>query len=104
MDLSRTLRLESLHGSLFTHLDSRDAAVWVREAFVAEAGAAAVAEVIRLPWRLALSESAAPDLLAALEASENADDPLVRRRGFVQIVDTIQPTFFCRRAASRFIY
>jgi hypothetical protein len=88
MDLSRTLRLDSLQAPLLSHLDSRDAAVWVREAFVAEAGAAAVVNVIRLPWRLVLSESADPALLAALEESENAADPLVRHRGFVQLVDT----------------
>jgi hypothetical protein len=88
MDLARTLRLSSLPTSLLTHLDSRDAAVWVLESFVAEAGGEAVAEVMRLPWRVVLSESSDPTLLAALERTEKAADPLVRRRGFLQLVDT----------------
>jgi hypothetical protein len=88
MDLARTLRLSRLPTPLLNHLDSRDAAVWVLKPFVAEAGGAAVAEVMRLPWRLVLSESSDPALLSALEQTETASDPLVRRRGFVQLVDT----------------
>jgi hypothetical protein len=65
MDLSRTLRLSSLPTPLLTRLDSRDAAVWVLESFVTEAGGAAVAEGMRLPWRVVLSESSDPTLLAA---------------------------------------
>jgi hypothetical protein len=88
MELARTIRLNSLPLSLLNHLDSRDAAVWVLEPFVSEAGDAAVADVVKLPWRLALSESSDPGLIRALEETESSVDPLVRRRGFLQVVDT----------------
>ena len=88
MDLTRPLRLNKLPEPLLSHLDSRDAAVWVLEPFVAEAGGEAVAEVVRLPWRVVLTESSDPALVASLEGPENAGDPLVRRRGFLQLVDT----------------
>lgn len=88
MDLARSLRLDSLPTPLLNHLDSRDAALWVLDPFVVEAGGAMVADLMRLPWRLVLSESSDTALLAALERSEDAADPLVRCRGFVQLIDT----------------
>ena len=54
MELARTIRLTGLPISLLNHLDSRDAAVWILESFVAEAGGATVASVAKLPWRLVL--------------------------------------------------
>lgn len=89
MDRARTIRLDNLPTPLLNHLDARDAAVWVLEPFVTEAGGSAVAELLRLPWRLVLSESSDPALLTELGRSEETTDPLVRRRGFVQLVDTI---------------
>ena len=88
MDRSKTLRLDGIPAPLLSHLDARDAAIWVLEPFVAEAGSIAVAELLGLPWRLALSESSDPALVSELERSQDAADPLVRRRGFVQLVDT----------------
>lgn len=88
MNLGRTVRLSGLPAPLLNHLDSRDAAVWVLKQFVADAGGATVAEVMRLPWRLVLSESSDPALLTALEHPQNSADPLVRRRGFIHLVDT----------------
>jgi hypothetical protein len=67
---------------------SRDAALWVIDAVADEVGADALAEVMRLPWRLVLNESSESHLRAALEKPEAPNDPLVRRRGFVQLVDT----------------
>lgn len=87
MNIFKTIHLNNLPVPLLSHIDSRDAAVWVLEPFVAEAGGVAVGDVMRLPWRVALSESSDPTLLAALERTEHPDDPMVRRRGFVQIVD-----------------
>src|SRR5579864_8718880 len=88
MDLSRIIRLDDLPTPWLNHLDSRDIAIWVLESFVAEAGGAAVAELMRLPWRLVLSESSDAALLTALEQTESTADPLVRRRGFIHLVDT----------------
>jgi hypothetical protein len=88
MDIQRTLRIDSLPAHLLSHLDSRDAALWVLDPFVGDADVADVAAVIGLPWRLVLCESSNPALLEALEIPESPSDPLVRRRGFVHLVDT----------------
>lgn len=88
MELIRTVRLDRMPTSLLNNLDARDAAVWLLAPFVVEAGAAAAADLLRLPWQFGLSESADPQFLEELAKSESPSDPLVRRRGFLQLVDT----------------
>lgn len=85
---SATIRLlEDAPDQLFTNLDGRDAAVWLMPAFAAAAGPDLTARLLRLPWSLVLSEAGDTPLLAALEAQEEPDDPLVRRRGLILLVD-----------------
>lgn len=88
MNLNRIIRLDTFPSHLLAHLDARDAAVWVLEPFIAEAGGELAAQVMKLPWRLVLSESSDPELVRALESAEDVAEPLVRRRGFVQVIDT----------------
>lgn len=72
---------------LFAQLDSRDAALWLNDV-AGEADADGVAELCRLPWNTVLSERSDEPFLKQLEIAEAIDDPLVRRRGLLQIVDT----------------
>lgn len=72
---------------LLTALDARDVAVWVMPAFSEAAGPEITAKVLKLPWSFVLSEVSDLPLLVALDEQETPDDPLVRRRGLVQIVD-----------------
>ncbi|SMF20244.1 hypothetical protein SAMN06265365_104292 [Tistlia consotensis] len=88
MASARTIQLSSIPAPLLSHLESRDAVVWVLDSFAAEAGAEQVASVLRLPWRLALSESSEPRLISELERTDDPEDPLVRQRGFVHVVDS----------------
>lgn len=74
--------------SLFSELDSRDVVVWLLSSFVESAGTEETAKVLGLPWGFVLSEASDEELLKALEAPEPADDPLVRRRGIIHIVET----------------
>jgi hypothetical protein len=88
MEFLRALQVDPLPTHLLSHLNTRDAALWVMDPFVDQAGAADAAAAMTLPWRLVLCESWDPALLTALEAPEAPSDPLVRRRGFIQLVDT----------------
>ena len=85
---SATVRLiEDVPDQLLTNLDGRDGAVWLMPAFAAAAGPDLTARILGLPWSLGLSEAGDAPLLAALEAQEEPDDPLVRRRGMILLVD-----------------
>jgi hypothetical protein len=84
----RTFRLETIPSSLLSLLDAREAALWLLEPFLKDSGAAASADLVRLPWRMVLIDSTDPTLIAELERPEDPADLLVRRRGFLQLVDT----------------
>lgn len=43
---------------------------------------------MQLPWRVVLTEDSEGELLDLLEKSENTADALVRRRGFIQLIDS----------------
>ena len=74
---SATIRLlNDAPDQLLANLDGRDAAVWLMPAFAAAAGPNVTARILGLPWNLVLSEAGDAPLLAALEAQEEADDPL----------------------------
>lgn len=87
MDLARTFRIEAVPSTLLDRLDAREAVIWVTDSFVSDAGVEAAAQLLSLPWRLVLCESRDEALLSRLEAAESAGDLLVRRRGFVQLID-----------------
>ncbi|MGO4287982.1 hypothetical protein AB4Y99_27885, partial [Bosea sp. TAB14] len=44
--------------------------------------------IARLPWSVVLSDRSDEGFLSGLEVPEPIDDPLVRRRGLLHIVDT----------------
>ena len=78
----------SIPSPLLSQLDSRDVALWLSD----QSGGQGIdpirlASLLRLPWQIALSEIGDPTLIAEMEASENVNNFLVRRRGLIHIVD-----------------
>ena len=73
---------------LFTELDTRDVVIWLLPSFVESAGVEATANLLGLPWGFVLSETSDQALIDALETPDLVDDPLVRRRGIIHVVDT----------------
>lgn len=70
---------------LIAALRDRDATLLLRGQ-LEESDLDAIVAMIRLPWKQVYIEKAEPNLLAALEKVD--DGPLVRRRGFIHLVDT----------------
>lgn len=87
MNDARLRILQAAPDQLLADLDARDVAVWLMPAFAEAAGPEIAAQVLKLPWSLVLSEVGDASLLTALDDQEGPDDPLVRRRGLVQLVD-----------------
>lgn len=73
--------------NLLGQLDGRDVALWLSGGGVG-ADAASAAMLCRLPWALVLADRFDQPFLSSLEEAEPVDDPLVRRRGLVHLVDT----------------
>lgn len=76
----------SLPDSLIVGLADREVSVWVRGAIDDPAEVNAVAAMLRLPWKQVFVEDANPRLVAELGVP--GSDSLVRRRGFVHIIDS----------------
>ncbi|UIY55732.1 ATP-binding protein [Burkholderia cepacia] len=73
---------------LLSSLANRDVALWMRGLSSDEAERGSLAAFMGLPWRLVVAEACDADLIAELEATDNSSEPMTRRRGFVQIIDT----------------
>lgn len=71
---------------ILTQLDSRDIALWLGGDETLEAESAS--QLARLPWSIVLSERSDDGFMRKLEAPEPIQDPLVRRRGLVHVVDS----------------
>ena len=77
----------SLHlPHLVSDISRRDAVLWIQGDPTDATNDAPLADLIRLPWQFVLSESIGPKLKARLGTNEGYADPLVRKRGFVQLV------------------
>ena len=87
---SATTRHQELP-SLQARLETRDAALWVSAAAIERGDVATLAELVRLPWRLVILAGSSSALEAAIGAPENAEDSLVRRRGYPLLI-TQNPT------------
>lgn len=77
---------KSLPDSLVAALADRDVSIWLRGMASGYAEIDFLADLLRLPWRQVFVEEADPRLVAALEGPDNSS--LVRRRGFIHVVDT----------------
>ena len=77
---------KSIPSSLVVGLADRDASIWVRGTVASSEEADAIAAMLRLPWKQVFIEDRNPLLVASLKASDS--EALVRRRGFVHVIDT----------------
>jgi len=86
VDNKLLLSPESVPDHLISSLDTREVALWVHS--LSGVPDASLIQFLGLPWRLVLSEWYDPAALAQLDAVTNAADPMVRRRGFIQVIET----------------
>ena len=74
--------------NLLASLESREVALWVQSLPEDPAIHAALLTFLGLPWRLIISETYDEELAKALLAEATVNDPMTRKRGFVQILDS----------------
>jgi hypothetical protein len=79
---------EKISDSLLVDLDRRDAVLWLRVLPTDPAVREVLTSFLGLPWRMVFLESTDPKLIKALEDLTDAADPLARKRGFIQIIDS----------------
>ena len=84
MSLPNILPFDFSH--LLDEISRRDAALWLRLSSDDLDPDGVVIELARLPWRMVLLEVPSRKYARGLDQLEDATEPLVRKRGFVQLV------------------
>ena len=72
---------------LLVDLEQREVALWLHSMPEGEDVEKCLPAFLRLPWQLIVSEISDAALIGSLDESEDATDSMVRKRGFIQIVD-----------------
>jgi hypothetical protein len=85
---NQLFRSDRISDNLLASLDNRDAGLWVRSLPANTHSRALLTELLGLPWKVVLSEEFAPTLFDTLESEAALDTPLVRKRGFIQLIDS----------------
>ena len=78
---------DDIPDSLLASLESRDVALWVRSLPKDPPSQDTLVSFLGLPWRLVILESHDADLIEGLEAAASFEDPMTRKRGYVQVID-----------------
>jgi hypothetical protein len=88
MNGKKLILIDQVPENLLSNLDSRDVALWIRSLPKKAPAQAQLVAFLGLPWRQVFSELSDQRLITALEQGSASDAPMVRKRGFVQIVDS----------------
>ena len=82
----RVIQVDRIASKLIANLDARDVALWVQK-IPASVPRSTLTLFLGLPWRLVMSEGIDPKILNELQAFGSMDEPFIRKRGYVQIID-----------------
>lgn len=74
--------------SIVSRLATRDAVLWIRKTASDYPDQAELARFVGLPWSMVVCEEYDPKIVDAIQHDEGVDSPLVRRRGFVQVIES----------------
>src|SRR5947209_6855849 len=88
MNDKKLIAIDEVPDNLLSSLDGRDAALWIRGVPRNLPAESTLVSFLGLPWRQIFSEVSNRWLITALERASTSSDPMVRKRGFVQIIDS----------------
>lgn len=80
--------IDAISDNLLSNLESRDVALWVQSLPKDLLSQDRLVAFLGLPWRLVFFEIFDSHLVNALEAAASFSDPMTRKRGFIQIIDS----------------
>lgn len=87
MNQPKLLRSNAATENFLAAINRREVALWIDDIPIVSTDVEKIVQFIGLPWHAVLSEASDSNLISALEKNTDADDPAVRKRGFIQIVD-----------------
>lgn len=82
------IELSDIPERIISNIESREVALWIHSLPNEIAHSDDLAMFLGLPWRLVLTETISPDIIAKLNTAETVNDPITRKRGFIQVINT----------------
>lgn len=82
------IKSKNVSNNTLASIESRDAALWVHDLPVDHDQLKITAAFLGLPWRLVMFEGHNSALFDVLRDMSSIEDPLVLKRGLIQIIDT----------------
>lgn len=82
------IELSDIPERIISNIESREVALWIHSLPNEIAHSDNLAMFLGLPWRLVLTETISPDIIAKLNTAETVNDPITRKRGFIQVINT----------------
>lgn len=79
---------DDVAADVVARLGARDVALWIRSPLEYGDSVEDLARFVGLPWAMVIDERYDKTLIDAIQQTEAVDDPLVRRRGFIQIIES----------------
>jgi hypothetical protein len=83
----RLIESDKVSSRLISSLEQRDVVLWLSTT-PSDVDEATLLRFVGLPWRLILAETFDQRLIEAVQSSASVDDPLIRKRGYIQVIDT----------------
>ena len=88
MTETQLIQTDGLSDNLLADLDRREVALWLRSLPENPLDQKELLGFLGLPWRMVMSEVSEPGLAQALDGRADANDPMARKRGFIQVIDS----------------
>lgn len=82
------IKSNNVSNNTLANIETRDVALWIHDLPTEADQIKRVAEFLGLPWRLVMFEGQDSKLFDVIRDMSRVEDPLVLKRGLVQIIDT----------------
>lgn len=79
---------DDVAADVVARLGARDIVLWIRSPLEYGVSVDDLARFAGLPWAMVIDERYDKALVDAIQQAEAVDDPLVRRRGFIQVIES----------------
>ena len=85
---NRLIRIDTVPDNLLLGLENREVVLWIQSLPKDQSEHAALVAFLGLPWKQIFLETYDTRLIKALESTAAFNDPMTRKRGFIQVVDS----------------
>ena len=88
MSANKLIRIDTIPDNLLLGLENREVVLWIGRLPKDQSEHQSLVAFLGLPWKQVFLETYDAHLIHALESTASFSDPMTRKRGFVQVIDS----------------